>query len=172
MSAACLDGAATAMPALPFELTRPTDGALLGDALILLALIAALYFGFKIISRHPWIPTSISLAVLFYAAVDRAWWNTARVVVDEAGVSYRPWMGDDVFIAWGEVLGFSCEGGSLFPIVSDDARVVLHGRKGPERADADSATENISKIEIPRFLDRFPELARVVADKVRPLAAP
>lgn len=163
MSTACLEGASTVAPTLPFQLTRPTDGALFGDVLILLATIAALYFGFKTISRHPWIPTSISLAILFYAAVDRAWWNTARVEVDELGVREVRWMGsseDEPFIPWGEVTGFTCAGGALFPVISDDARVVLHGR------------DNISKIEITRYLDRFPDFARVVTDKVRPLAAP
>lgn len=163
MNTGCLDGAASVAPTLPFQLERPTDGALLADVAILLATIAALYFAFKAISRHPWIPTSIALAVLLYAGLDRTWWNTARVEVDEAGVRQVPWMGwtgDERFMAWGEVAGFTCEGGALFPVVSDDTRVVLHGR------------DNVSKIEIPRYLDPFPDFARVVADRVRPLAAP
>lgn len=163
MNTACLEGAAIIAPTLPLQLARPTDGALVGDVLILLATIAALYFGFKTVSRHPWIPTSISLAILFYAAVDRSWWNTARVVVDEVGVRLEPWIGwtgDELVLPWGEVTGFTCEGGALFPVISDDARVVLHGR------------DNISKIEIPRYLEPFPDFARVIADRVRPLAAP
>lgn len=162
MSAGCLEGAATVVPTLPLQLTRPTDGALFGDVAILLATIAILYFAFKAISSHPWIPTSISLAIILYAALDRAWWNTARIVVDELGVRevrWVEWSGAETFIPWGEVAGFTCEGGSLFPVISDDARVVLHGR------------DNISKIEIPRYLHPFPEFARVVMDKVRPLAA-
>ncbi|HRE92597.1 MAG TPA: hypothetical protein PK095_25995, partial [Myxococcota bacterium] len=85
----------------------------MADVAILLLVIAALYFAFKAISRHPWIPTSLALAVLLYAAVDRAWWNTARVVMDAAGVRLEPWLGDDVALIWAEVAGFTCEGGAL-----------------------------------------------------------
>lgn len=160
MSAECLEGAAAVAPGLPIEAIRPTDLALFGDVAILLAVIAALYFAFKAISRHPWIPTSLSLAALMYAGVDRTWWNTSRVTVDADTVSYRPWVGADQRLLFADITGFTCEGGSLFPVVSDDSRIVLHGR------------DDISKIEIPRFLDRFPDIARVVADKVRPLPAP
>lgn len=158
----CFEGltGATTAPPLPLEALRPVDVALLADVLILLAVIAVLYFSFKLISGHPWIPTSIALAILFYAGVDERWWNTASVVIDGEGVQLRPHVGADVRLTWGEVHTVGCEGGSLFPIVQDDTRLVLLGRDG------------ISKIEIPRFLDRYPELATVVVSHVPAASSP
>lgn len=150
-------------PPLPIIGERPVDGALLADVGILLAVIALLYLAFRAISKHPWIPTSISLAALFYLGVDVRWWNTRSVTADDQGITLSPWVGADTRLAWAAIDTLACRDGNLFPIVQDDARVVVSGK---------GASGDILEIEISRFLDRFDDLAAVLARRVQPRPAP
>ncbi len=159
----CLDGiestvATRASPAESVSAQRPTDLALAGDVLLLLVVIGLIYAAFRAIAKNPWLPTSLALAIMFYALVNVRWWNLAEVSVDAAGLTSRSWVGDPVKLAWSELTALGCISGELFPVFQDDASLVV---SGPVDADGKS-----SKIEIPRFLDRYPEVAAFIRSHV------
>lgn len=149
----CLVVEVPSRPNPPITLTRPTDGALLGDVLVLLAVIGLIYLVAKKLTQRPVVLTSVLLAFVFYVLVDQRWWNTAKVVVDEAGVSVTPHIGAETSLTWSRIHGARCGSGHLFPVFQDDATLVLDG-----------LDEGGNKVEIAisRFLDRFSEIPAFV----------
>lgn len=162
----CLVVEVPARPNPPITLTRPTDGALLGDVLVLLAVIGLIYLVAKKLTQRPVVLTSVVLAFVFYVLVDARWWNTAQVVVDETGVRATPHIGAETFLAWSRIHGARCSSGHLFPIFQDDATLVLDG--------LDEAGNKV-EIAISRFLDRYSEIPAFVTTHIprsRPISRP
>lgn len=151
-------GTAGISDAGPLSAKRPTDLSLAGDVVLLLAVIGLIYAAFRTIAKNPWLPTSLALAIVFYALVNVRWWNTAEVSVDIAGLTSRPWIGDPVHLVWSDLTALGCASGDLFPVFQDDASLVVSGPVG--------ADGKASKIEISRFLDRYPEVAAFVLSHV------
>jgi len=155
-----LESAAAGIASQPESLSaqRPTDLALAGDVLLLLAVIGLIYAALRAIAKNPWLPTSLALAVLFYTLVNVRWWNLAEVSVDATGLTSSSWVGDPVHFVWSDLTALGCVSGELFPVFQDDASLVV---SGPVDADG-----KFSNIEIPRFLDRYPEVAAFIRSHV------
>jgi len=151
--------------ALPLELeVVAMTGARALDVLLFLAFIG-LVFGLGAWLRaaalprlRPVVLTACVLAAVMFFAFSSTFWQLSGIALDEDGVTMKRHVQSDVRLAWDEIHTIRFDSGRLFPLVMDDASLVLADAEG-DRA-----------VVIPRFLPGAAEAAAWVERLAPPTA--
>ncbi len=135
------------------------------DLGLFLALIALVYLGFRLLrdaalpNLRPYVGTSVVLAAVMFGAMDEGLWNLAGLDADAAGLTMRRHVGADVRLPWADVASVRFDRGDPWPVVTDDARLVL------------AAADDGPVVNVPSSLPDAAGLARLIARKVASAAA-
>ena len=135
------------------------SGERVGDMLIGLAFLALIYFlgvFFKksgLPGLEPAVFTGVVMGILMFTVVNTEYWQMESVTADSEGLTIIRYTSSDSSIKWSEVKDIRMDDGSAFPVVTDDASLVLIDEAGEE-------------YPVPRFLVNSDAIASVIKTRL------